>query len=161
MTDPIEKTILSHKKNRPTIIIGGLISVILFTYLTATYGWRQGALLLVGLIAGISLYHAAFGFTAAWREVVSQLHILLLQMMPEYMKMKKMIPLAVSKITLVTLLLVERPLQHHLSQEVLQQYLVILTGNLEVLKLFQGCLQQQTKRAFMQIQQFMAKDLWT
>jgi uncharacterized protein len=70
MTDPIEKTILSHKKNRPTIIIGGLISVILFTYLTATYGWRQGALLLVGLIAGISLYHAAFGFTAAWREVV-------------------------------------------------------------------------------------------
>ena len=70
MTEPTQQSILLHKKNRPTIIAAGLISVILFTYLTATYGWRQGTLLLVGLIAGISLYHAAFGFTAAWREVV-------------------------------------------------------------------------------------------
>ena len=43
-----------------------------FTLLLANFfGWRQGALFLVGLSAGIILYHAAFGFTSAWREVVS------------------------------------------------------------------------------------------
>ena len=39
--------------------------------LAATYGWRQGALLLVGAGAGIALYHAAFGFTSAWREFIT------------------------------------------------------------------------------------------
>ena len=38
---------------------------------TGVFGWRQGALFLVGFSAGIILYHAAFGFTSAWREVVS------------------------------------------------------------------------------------------
>ena len=35
------------------------------------FGWRQGALFLVGLSAGVILFHAAFGFTSAWREVVN------------------------------------------------------------------------------------------
>ena len=34
------------------------------------YGWRQGLLLLVGGALGISLYHAAFGFTSAWRVFI-------------------------------------------------------------------------------------------
>jgi uncharacterized membrane protein YedE/YeeE len=42
----------------------------IYFYLSSTYGWRQGTLFIVGLAAGIILYHAAFGFTAAWREVV-------------------------------------------------------------------------------------------
>jgi uncharacterized protein len=62
---------ISYSKNRNTIIVASIISVILLIFLTINYGWRQGALFLVGLAAGISLYHAAFGFTAAWREVVS------------------------------------------------------------------------------------------
>ena len=56
---------------RPSLIIAGIVSLVLVSYLAATYGWRQGALFLVGLVAGVSLYHAAFGFTAAWREVAS------------------------------------------------------------------------------------------
>ena len=39
--------------------------------LVGFFGWRQGALFLVGLSAGVFLYHAAFGFTSAWREVVN------------------------------------------------------------------------------------------
>ncbi|MTJ84185.1 MAG: YeeE/YedE family protein [Telmatospirillum sp.] len=35
--------------------------------LTGAVSWRQGALFLIGGFAGISLYHAAFGFTSAWR----------------------------------------------------------------------------------------------
>ncbi len=62
---------LTQLYKRPSLFIAGIISLLLVTYLTGTYGWRQGALFLVGLVAGVSLYHAAFGFTAAWREVIS------------------------------------------------------------------------------------------
>jgi uncharacterized membrane protein YedE/YeeE len=39
-------------------------------YLAAVYSWRQGALFLVGAGAGVVLYHAAFGFTSAWRSAI-------------------------------------------------------------------------------------------
>ena len=55
-------------RNRRTVTIGAVLSAALLIYLNDTYGWRQGALLLVGLGAGMTLYHAAFGFTGAWRE---------------------------------------------------------------------------------------------
>jgi hypothetical protein len=35
-----------------------------------TAGARQAALALIGLFAGIALYHASFGFTAAWRRFI-------------------------------------------------------------------------------------------
>ena len=35
--------------------------------LAAIVGWRQAALFVVGTLAGLVLYHAAFGFTSAWR----------------------------------------------------------------------------------------------
>ncbi len=39
--------------------------------LSAGYGFRQGALFLIGAGFGLVLYHAAFGFTAAYRAVVT------------------------------------------------------------------------------------------
>ena len=47
-----------------------LLSGFLSLFLVNSFGWRQGALFSVGLSAGVILYHAAFGFTSAWREVV-------------------------------------------------------------------------------------------
>jgi uncharacterized protein len=41
-------------------------------WLAPRYGFRQGALLLVGAALGLALYHAAFGFTAAFRAVVAR-----------------------------------------------------------------------------------------
>ncbi len=41
-------------------------------YLIAAVTWRQGALFLVGTGAGIVLYHAAFGFTSAWRSMIRE-----------------------------------------------------------------------------------------
>jgi uncharacterized protein len=41
-------------------------------WLASRYGLRQGVLLLVGAALGLVLYHAAFGFTAAFRAVVSR-----------------------------------------------------------------------------------------
>ncbi len=40
-------------------------------YLNATVSWRQSILFLIGVAAGVVLYHAAFGFTSAWRVFVS------------------------------------------------------------------------------------------
>lgn len=57
--------------NRGSIIASALVALAIYFYLSSSYGWRQGALFIVGLAAGIILYHAAFGFTAAWREVIN------------------------------------------------------------------------------------------
>ena len=35
------------------------------------YGWRQGALFVLGGALGIVLYHALFGFTSAWRVFIA------------------------------------------------------------------------------------------
>jgi uncharacterized membrane protein YedE/YeeE len=40
-------------------------------YLQSAVTWRQSALFLVGVFAGLVLYHAAFGFTTAWRVLIS------------------------------------------------------------------------------------------
>jgi len=61
----------SSTGNRGSIIASVLLALIIYFYLSSSYGWRQGALFIVGLAAGLVLYHAAFGFTAAWREVVN------------------------------------------------------------------------------------------
>lgn len=57
--------------NRGSIYASALLACVMCAYLGSNYGWRQGALFIVGLGAGIILYHAAFGFTAAWREVIN------------------------------------------------------------------------------------------
>lgn len=56
--------------NRATIGFGVALSALGVAYLSQAFGWRQGALFGVGLGAGLILYHAAFGFTSAWREIV-------------------------------------------------------------------------------------------
>lgn len=56
----------------PTIAIAGTLGALLISYLAVTYGWRQATLCLVGLGAGVILYHAAFGFTAAWRQMITE-----------------------------------------------------------------------------------------
>ena len=55
--------------NRNTVMVSLGLAVLLYALIFINVGWRQSSLFLVGLAAGIILYHAAFGFTAAWREV--------------------------------------------------------------------------------------------
>jgi uncharacterized membrane protein YedE/YeeE len=40
-------------------------------YLGQAEGWRQASLWIVGALLGVSLYHASFGFTQAWRAFVA------------------------------------------------------------------------------------------
>jgi len=53
------------------VIAGLILSLVLAAHLATTYGLSQAALFVVGLAAGVILYHAAFGFTWAWREFVT------------------------------------------------------------------------------------------
>ncbi|HEY5622484.1 MAG TPA: YeeE/YedE family protein [Gammaproteobacteria bacterium] len=55
--------------NLRTIVIGAALSLIIAGHLLQSFGWRQAALFAVGLGAGVVLYHAAFGFTSAWRKL--------------------------------------------------------------------------------------------
>ncbi len=40
-------------------------------YFQSVVSWRQSLLFLIGVFAGIVLYHAAFGFTSSWRVFIS------------------------------------------------------------------------------------------
>jgi hypothetical protein len=48
-----------------TILLGGA------TALASAISWRQGVLYLLGGALGLSLYHALFGFTSAWRVFIA------------------------------------------------------------------------------------------
>jgi uncharacterized membrane protein YedE/YeeE len=52
--------------------VGASVALLILgaVYLAATFAWRQAALFLVGGAAGVLLYHAAFGFTSAWRHFI-------------------------------------------------------------------------------------------
>ncbi|HYU79093.1 MAG TPA: YeeE/YedE family protein [Vicinamibacterales bacterium] len=46
-------------------------TALMAVYLAGSIGPRQAVLFLVGVAAGVVLYHAAFGFTSAWRVFIS------------------------------------------------------------------------------------------
>jgi len=52
-----------------------LISLVLLAiganYLEQEVGWRQSGLWIIGALLGVTLYHATFGFTQAWRVFVA------------------------------------------------------------------------------------------
>ncbi|GJL80395.1 MAG: hypothetical protein DHS20C01_00290 [marine bacterium B5-7] len=54
--------------NKRIVIFAALVIVMGTLWLGAEYNWRRGALFITGAGLGIALYHAAFGFTAAWRK---------------------------------------------------------------------------------------------
>ncbi len=71
MATATDSSSFAEIRNRRGVGFSLIISSVLFFFLTINYGWRQAALFVVGLTAGIILYHAAFGFTAAWRNIVT------------------------------------------------------------------------------------------
>lgn len=51
-------------------IVGpGLIAILAGVWLLSEFGWRHAMLFLVGSLLGVALYHAAFGFTSAYRRM--------------------------------------------------------------------------------------------
>lgn len=57
---------------QPAVLGAGLLGIVLLTVAVATsQGGRMVALLAIGLALGVVLFHARFGFTSAWRELVA------------------------------------------------------------------------------------------
>jgi len=54
----------------PPVVIASAVALAGALYLGLAYNWTQAALFVVGLLAGFVLYHAAFGFTSSWRELI-------------------------------------------------------------------------------------------
>jgi uncharacterized membrane protein YedE/YeeE len=55
----------------PGPLVATLVIAAAAMALNAAFGWRLSALFLVGTGAGLVLYHAAFGFTSAWRVLIA------------------------------------------------------------------------------------------
>ena len=56
---------------RGPLAIGSVIAVLLGIATAAVGGWRMLVLYVIGLAFGLVLFHARFGFTSAWRQLVS------------------------------------------------------------------------------------------
>jgi uncharacterized membrane protein YedE/YeeE len=77
MSPSLDLTIESNLTSSPTsrfpevnhgvVVISTVLLLVGTAWLAQAISWRQGALFLVGGLAGVSLYHASFGFTSAWR----------------------------------------------------------------------------------------------
>lgn len=63
---------IARPVNIPPVAAAGLLIAVGVIYLSAAVTWRQGALFLVGTLAGVVLYHAAFGFTSSWRAMIAE-----------------------------------------------------------------------------------------
>lgn len=63
-------TLPSTQKRAVAGAAAALGLVLFWSYQTA--GPKQAAAVLIGALAGLSLYHASFGFTAAWRHIVTE-----------------------------------------------------------------------------------------
>ncbi|HET6518259.1 MAG TPA: hypothetical protein VFG47_00355, partial [Geminicoccaceae bacterium] len=57
--------------NAAALAVAGALFAALLAAVADQQGWRQAALLLVGGALGLVLYHAAFGFTSAWRAFIA------------------------------------------------------------------------------------------
>jgi hypothetical protein len=67
----IATTRSGHESNLAPTAAALLIIGAAVVYLMAAESGRQSLLFLVGVTAGLILYHAAFGFTSSWRNFVS------------------------------------------------------------------------------------------
>ena len=67
---PFELT-LPRPSPHPGLLVAAVAIALLTAYLGLVFSARQAALFLVGAAAGLVLYHAAFGFTSAWRVFIS------------------------------------------------------------------------------------------
>jgi uncharacterized protein len=70
---------------KPLVTVGMLAAIILFIVIGNVANWTQGILFIIGLALGATLLHARFGFTSAFRRLMSvgnvqglQAHMLML-----------------------------------------------------------------------------------
>ena len=71
LTSPGSVAIRSRTLVPGPAAITAIVIALAAWYLNAVINWRQAALFIVGAFADVVLYHAAFGFTSAWRVFIA------------------------------------------------------------------------------------------
>jgi uncharacterized protein len=72
ITETLPPVAVDARRSAPAPTAMALAIIVLFAaYLAGTISPKQAALFFVGVAAGVVLYHAAFGFTSAWRVFIS------------------------------------------------------------------------------------------
>lgn len=66
--DSLSKT--GAPRSQKLLIFIAIASIIMFEVFITSVGWRQGVLFLIGGLFGIALYHASFGFSSAYRNLL-------------------------------------------------------------------------------------------
>lgn len=56
---------------RGPLTVGAAVAVVLGILTAAVGGWKMTVLYVIGLAFGVTLFHARFGFTSAWRQLVA------------------------------------------------------------------------------------------
>ena len=67
----IKETLALNNPQKPLIIAGVIVGFILLVYLSITQTTAQPLLFAIGLLLGYTLFHARFGFTSAFRRLMS------------------------------------------------------------------------------------------
>ncbi len=57
--------------NRAVIAVSAVLLIAGWLAIQDGHGWRQGLLYVIGGALGVTLYHAVFGFTSAWRDLLA------------------------------------------------------------------------------------------
>ena len=58
--------------NRAVIAISLVLLIAGWIAIQDGHGWRQGLIYAIGGALGVTLYHAVFGFTSAWRSLIAE-----------------------------------------------------------------------------------------
>ena len=64
---PVQRS--DHPAIQRPVLLAGLLALILGAFALGDQGWRHSALFVTGGAMGLVLYHAAFGFSAAYRRL--------------------------------------------------------------------------------------------
>ena len=57
--------------NRMVVAVSIVLLIAGWAAIQDGHGWRQGLLYVIGGALGVTLYHASFGFTSAWRSLIT------------------------------------------------------------------------------------------
>ena len=68
---PTNEPPIATGPNSLAVTTGLVLAVLGSVYLAANHGAKQAVLFVLGIGLGVALFHARFGFTSAWRQLVS------------------------------------------------------------------------------------------
>ena len=71
-----QKNPIQSRIDISSLILGIVLLICGLTFLYVNYSVKHFLLLIIGFGLGVSLYHAAFGFTGSWRKFINEKRVM-------------------------------------------------------------------------------------